>query len=49
MRNSQTALKKRHRAILKAEKKALISDKAAKAFLEEVIKYVDSVYENGKK
>ena len=44
-----SALKKRHRAILKAEKKALISDKAAKAFLDEVIKYVDSVYENGKK
>ena len=44
-----SALKKRHRAILKAEKKALISDKAAKAFLDEVIKYADSVYENGKK
>ena len=36
-------------ALLKAEKKALISDKAAKAFLDEVIKYADSVYENGKK
>ena len=44
-----SALKKRYRAILKAEKKALISDKAAKAFLDEVIKYADSVYENGKK